>query len=224
MPAKTPWPLALAWLAWAGPALPAPLTCPDPTFTVTADDPVIATRACTAAGHAQSTLGTCGVTIDRPVAIEIRDTLSTDNCLGLYHCGEDRIEVLTPSALSHHVKDGPFAALDRAAYWASIIVHEIAHAAYDTVKCPFSACVGTAEYFAYTTQIASLPAAEQRSFERATAIEGKVSRDRFSAVVAMMAPGRFAGLAWAHLNQRPDRCAYLRFILDGRIFFDSEHP
>lgn len=40
----------------------------------------------------------------------------------------------------------------------------------------------------------------------------------------MMAPDRFAGLAWAHLNQRPDRCDYLRLIMDGRIYFDSEHP
>lgn len=224
MPARPLWLTALALLAWAGPALPAPLSCPDPTFTVTADDPAVATRACTAAGHAQSTLATCGFTIDRPVAIAIKDKLSTENCLGIYHCGEDRIEVLAPTALSHHVKDGPFAALDRAAYWASVIVHEIAHAAYDRVKCPFSACVGTAEYFAYTTQIASLPDPEQRIFERLTAVEGKVSRDRISGIVAMMAPDRFAGLAWAHLNQRPDRCDYLRLIMDGRIYFDSEHP
>lgn len=224
MPARPQWLTAFALLAWAGPAAPDTLTCPDPTFTVTADDPAVATRACTAASHAQSTLGACGFTIDRPVAIAIKDKLSTENCLGIYHCGEDLIETLTPSALSRHIEDGPFAALDRDTYWQSVIVHEIAHAAYDKVKCPFSACVGTAEYFAYTTQIAFLPEAEQRIFERVTAVEGEVSRDRFSGVVAMMAPDRFAGLAWAHLNQRPDRCDYLRLIMEGRIFFDSEHP
>lgn len=224
MPSVKPCHLAISALAWASPALPAALACPDPLFTVEAEDPAIAARGCKAAALAQETLGTCGFAIDRPISIAIRDTLSTEDCLGVYHCGEDRIEVLAPAAMSDRLGDGPFAVLDRRAYWASVIVHEIGHAAYDTVPCPFPACLGTAEYFAYTIQILSLPEAERDAFEHATGVAGKVSRDRFSGVLSMMAPDRFAGLAWAHLNQRPDACGYLQLIMDGRIFFDSEHP
>lgn len=200
------------------------LVCDNPLVTVDAPDATLAMRGCEAAALAHATLGACDIALRRPVAVAIRDELSVPNCLGVYHCGEDRIEVLTPAGLDAALGDGPFTSVDRRSFWESLIVHELSHAVYDRLACPFESCVGTAEYFAYATQIRALPETDRRIFQAAAGVEGKVSHGDLSGILAMMAPDRFAGLAWAHLSQRPDMCRYLRLILQGAIHFDSERP
>lgn len=210
---------ALGWHAGAE-----PLICSDGLVSVEAPTPALAERTCGAAELATTTLGACGIALGGPLRIDVREKLSEPDCLGLYHCGEAFIEVLTPAALDIALGDGPFTGVDRARFWDSVVVHEIAHAVYDKVPCPYASCLGTSEYFAYTAQIRALPAKDRQVFEAATGVEGKVSGARLSAMLATMAPDRFAGLAWAHLSQRPDTCDYLQLVARGTIFFDSERP
>lgn len=199
------------------------MTCPDPRFSVTGDDTFTA-RVCDVAQKAADSLSACNLPITRPVEIEITRDIQ-DNCVGLYHCGKDRIEILHPETLSTQIDESAlFSNLDTLEYFDSILFHELVHAAYDEVPCPFPSCTATSEYLAYALQIGALGDEARRRIDLGPVPEDPVSPQRFSAIMAFWAPDRFAVNAWAHLMQRPDPCAYVGRIVAGEILFDSETP
>ena len=79
-----------------------PLACRDPLFSVIGGDLATRERTCTAASKARKTLASCNVTLDRAIEITIVKEFDTDYaaCLGLYHCGEDKIEILSPADMA----------------------------------------------------------------------------------------------------------------------------
>ena len=199
------------------------LECPDNRFTV-AGAGLYADRVCRVAGQAAETLAACHLPITREVRIEITREME-ENCVGLYHCGKDRVEILHPEALEPLIADSAlFSTLATFEYFDSIVFHERGHAAYDDVPCPFDSCTATSEYLAYALQIRALGEALRSRIGLYAVPDEKVSRDRFSAVMVLWAPDRYAVNAWTHLMQRPDPCGYVRGIAAGDILFDTETP
>ena len=202
-----------------------PLACLDPLITVTGSDLATRELACSAAAEARKTLASCNAILDRAIEFEIVEAFDTDHaaCLGLYHCGEDKIEILSPADMAAaRDKEGAFELIADEAYWQSIIVHELTHAAYDTIKCPFTSCVATTEYAAYAMQVFSLPPDQQALFGTSVTLRSKPSFDSISMVMLFMAPDRFAKMAWLHFRGREDPCDYMRLIMEGQMFFDRE--
>ncbi|EPX81851.1 DUF6639 family protein [Salipiger mucosus] len=198
--------------------------CPGGLFRVSAPDAALSARICKVAEAAVPELAACGLPIARPVRISVVESFESD-CMGLYHCGEDLVEVLSPEGLARVRRpDSLFAPLTDATYFDSIVVHELAHAAYDAVPCPFDSCLAESEYLAYTSQIASLPEADRAAVEAGIPMDTRVTHDAVNDIMLMFAPDRFAQSAWAHLNQREDPCAYTRMVADGRIAFGASHP
>ena len=211
--------------ATAAQSQPARNTCPDPRITVPAEDSALADRICDSAAAALERLASCNVTLTRPIEIGLSETLG-EHCVGIYHCGEDRIELLAPDRLAEVSEgDGFFQDIPVDRYWDSLVVHELAHAAYDEVPCPFGICLATSEYVARAMQIYSLSPEDRAAFEAAAESDGaKVSWDAINAVMALLAPLQFAADAWAHFNQRPDPCGHMALIMQGSIIFDREMP
>ena len=199
------------------------VTCTDPRFTVS-NAGEYAARVCEAAQDAARELDACNLPISRPIDIALLPEFE-GNCVGLYHCGADRIEVLHPDQLESKVSDSAiFSALDTMEYFDSIVFHEMVHAAYDEVPCPYESCTATSEYLAYALQIRALDDATRARIGLADVPEERVSRQKFSAIMAFWVPDRFAIDAWSHLMQRPDPCAYVGSIAAGDILFDTETP
>lgn len=216
---------AVALLIAATPLFAGVQQCDDPLFQVSGADTNAVERTCKVAARARAKLATCGVTLNRPIEFQLRDRVegAYGDCLGLYHCGEDRIEILAPSAMSLAREDeSAFAAVSDSAYWESVIVHELTHAAYDAVTCPFSTCVATTEYASYAMQVWSLPDDEKVRFGEGITLRTKPTRDAISAVMLFMSPNHFALLSWLHFQSRPEPCAYMQHIMEGQIFFDRE--
>jgi hypothetical protein len=117
---------------------------------------------------------------------------------------------------------GAFTFLGRDDYYQSVIVHELAHVAFDDVPCPFEACMASNEYVAYAMQVMSLSPAAQGQFASNSGLNRHVSRDKLSAIILLMAPGRFAQKVWAHLSQQNDPCAFIGQIMEGTILLDRE--
>jgi hypothetical protein len=213
-------------IALAGPLGAAePMFCTDPIFRVEADTEELAMQTCDALARARTTLESCAVALETPLEIAVTERVDGEfgPCLGVYHCGEDRIEVLSPEAMSElRETDGAFGPIPDAAYWESVLVHELTHAAYDRVKCPFTSCVATTEYAAYAMQVHSLPPEQQARFGQTVPLKGDVDRSAISAMMYFMSPDRFAKYAWLHFKARPDPCGYMSQIMDGKIFFDRE--
>lgn len=186
-------------------------------------DPHHADLTCTAVARAVDVFAGCNVpALSRPVRIDLVSTLQ-DNCIGLYHCGKDHIEILTPPALAaQRSTTGPFAALDTATFFKSVVVHELTHAATDGFPCPFDTCTASVEYVAYAMQVMSLPETARRTFEADADMQKRVVVDELNVFILLMAPDVFARKVWAHLAQRPDPCFYIGQILDGKILLDRE--
>ena len=145
--------IAAVWLA-ATPTF-ARLQCSETDIAVLAD-PEAAPSICRMASSAIAELATCSISLDRPILIEIVDALPA-GCIGQYHCGEDRIEVLSPTEAHADLKaENPMSGIDPDAFYYSILVHELAHAALEELPCPFADCYATQEYVAYAMQMRSL--------------------------------------------------------------------
>ncbi|UWQ22008.1 DUF6639 family protein [Jannaschia sp. W003] len=183
-----------------------------------------APAVCSAAARAQRLMGRCGVPpVDRPIRIDVVDAMESD-CLGRYHCGEDRIELLAPDAMHDAVTpDGIFAPMTPSTLFESVVVHEFVHAAMEGHPCPFDACPATQEYAAYTLQILSMPAGDRERITKRVEdmFDAPIEDMELNPFVAMMAPDRFALKAWAHLLAREEGCAFVGAAVSGRATLDA---
>jgi hypothetical protein len=157
---------------------------------------------------------------------EVQITLSKDlgeGCLGLFHCGKNKIEILHPDQLAAMKQSSDlFAPLNTLTLFDSLVVHEMSHAAMAQVDCPFASCLGTHEYVAYAMQIWSLSPQDRTITDAITLANTPVTDTEISAIYALMAPERFAVKAYTHLMQRDDACGYLQEIAQGRVRFDFD--
>lgn len=199
-------------------------SCAKSNVTVDASDATLSEMTCKAAEHATLLFERCNVpSLSGSVHINIVDNLEL-GCVALYHCGEDWVEVLAPSSIAAiRDPDGAFGFLRMEEYFRSVIVHELAHAAFDSVACPFASCVTGNEYVAYNMQVMSMTPQAQSKFAEIAGLDRKISRDELSPANLFMAPNLFAQKAWTHLSQRDDSCEFIGQITDGTVLLDREH-
>lgn len=211
-------------ISMAIPAGAETVSCSRSNFTVDAHDAAIAEMTCEAAEHATMLLERCNLpSLSGPVHIEVVDELQP-GCVGLYHCGEDWVEVLAPNSIeAKRDPDGAFGFLSTDEYFRSVVVHELAHAAFDGVPCPFASCVTGNEYVAYNMQVMSLTPRSQTRFAEVAGLDRHISRDELSPAILFMAPDLFAQKAWTHLSQRDDPCGFIGQITDGTVLLDREY-
>lgn len=217
--------LSLAILLARVPGAGAALVCDGASVTVRAAEAAVAERVCRVVTRVAPKLAECGLPLTRVVTIDIVEGGLGDGCVGLYHCGDDLIEVLAPELLeAQREKSGLFGPIPADLFFDSVVVHELAHAAHDALPCPAGACLATSEYLAYNSQIMSLSAADQSAIMASIDMERTVNHDELNASILFFKPDAFAARAWAHLNQRDDRCDYLRHVAEGDFTFDRERP
>lgn len=221
-------PVLSALLACALPlaagAQTAPLVCPGGLVTAEAPARALQERICTASANALTFMAACNVTLTAPVTIAVTESVP-EGCAGVYHCGEGLIEVVTPERLPEvSTEASPFKTLPTDIYWDSVLLHELVHAAYDQLECPFGTCLASSEYLAYGLQVMSLPEELRAPFEPEEDMERRVSRDELNPMILLMAPEIFARKAWQHLSQREDPCAYAGQIMDHEVLLDYERP
>ncbi len=211
----------LMLLSW--PAQAEPVSCDGSDVTVYGARPQDAQLVCAAVARAKQTFESCNVPpITRPLRIDIVETLKA-NCFGQYHCGEDWIELLSPSAMkAKHLPGSIYADLPDDAFFQSILVHELTHAAIKDVPCPFDNCLIANEYLAYVMQIRSLSPEAQLLFLKGADLDSKISRDELNQMIYFMAPDIFARKSWLHFTQREDPCGFIGQIVEGTVLLDYE--
>lgn len=208
----------------ASAAQSATLNCAVPGLTVTADDLELAVTTCHMAERGITDLANCNVVVPLPLAITVTAELP-DQCLGIFDCHTGAVQVLVPDIMADRITQAsPLRALSPEALFGSVITHEMTHAAYAQVPCPFGDCLATAEYAAYAMQIWTLAPADRARVTSALIYDAPVPRADITAVLLLMAPERFTQKAWLHLSQRPDPCGYMGAVMQGDIHFDRERP
>lgn len=182
-----------------------------------------AQRVCAAVTLANQTFESCNIPpITRPLRIDLVETLKA-NCFGQYHCGEDWIELLSPDAMqAQRLPESVYADLPNDAFFQSVAVHELTHAAISEVPCPFEDCLVANEYLAYVMQIMSLPPKARLQFLKGADLDRKISRDELNPIIYFMAPDLFARKSWLHFTQREDPCGFVGQIVEGTVLLDYE--
>lgn len=206
-------------------ALPtaAEMACEGTVVTVDTTDSRVAEMVCASAVRAESLFEQCNVPkLEKPVQINVVDALMP-RCVAVYHCGEDMIEVLPPKLMDEkREEESAFSFLPIDAYFKSVIIHELTHAAFDDVPCPFNSCTVSNEYVAYTIQVESLTPEQKKEFAETAALDRRIFRDELNMLIYEMAPHLFAQKAWVHFTQRDDPCGFIGQISDGTVLLDYE--
>ncbi|MDT8326535.1 MAG: DUF6639 family protein [Roseovarius sp.] len=211
----------LMLLSWSAQA--EPVSCDSFDVRVNAERAQDAQLTCAAVARANQTFDSCNIPpITRPLRIDLVETLKA-NCFGQYHCGENWIELLSPSAMqAKHLPQSIYADLPNEAFFQSILVHEMTHAVTTDVPCPFDNCLVTHEYLAYVMQIMSLSPKARLQFLKGVDLDRKISRDELNSIIYFMAPDLFARKAWLHFTQRDDPCGFVGQIVEGTVLLDYE--
>ena len=141
--------IVLCLYALASTAIAEPRICAGGMVTVDAEPP-LASVMCETAEQASRDLAACNLPLKSPIQLTLSRDLEELFCVGMYHCGDRLIEVLPPDILETANRDtAMFYGMDAMAYFKSVIFHEMVHAAYDGVPCPFDdICRATTEYLA----------------------------------------------------------------------------
>jgi len=197
--------------------------CDAANVAVTYQQEEHAELACSAVQKATALFNDCGIpSLSNPIRVDVVEDLKK-GCLGLYHCGEGIVEVLSPFVLQDRGEpDGVFAHLSTDSYFQSLVVHELAHAATDGLPCPFEGCLAGVEYIAYAMQVMSLSQEDQLVFEENLEMDQLISSDELNPIILFMAPDLFAQKVWAHFSQRDDSCGFIGQLVSGDFFFDHE--
>ncbi|MBS0122874.1 DUF6639 family protein [Thetidibacter halocola] len=214
------WTIALC----VGTAQAAPLACGNGIVTVEATDAALAGAICTRSDETLARFAACDLGAPPPVTVSVVDSIPA-NCVGVFHCHESRIELLSPDALEARRDDlGLFDGLPPETLIGSILHHELSHALYDGTPCPYASCVASAEYFAYTQQLSALTESQRAPVAARVAPGVPVPKARINPFILFMDPDLFVATAWADFTTRPDPCTHWRAMLDGDVIFDRVHP
>lgn len=156
--------------------------CQTAGLVVEGETPATRDSICRIAAREIPKLAACNVAVPEGVTIKFEDTLP-EGCVGIFHCGKALISLLPPDLMAKHRQpDRAFADVPDEAFFDSVVVHELTHAAYDSVKCPFTDCMATAEYAAYAMQVRSLPTNAREAFGATSAFDERVARDELNAM------------------------------------------
>lgn len=203
---------------------PAPFDCTTSGARVHGVAPERAALVCDHVKTAAERFAACHLPAAPEVDIFVLDEMES-HCVGRFHCGENRIEVLSPEALELRRPKMPiFGHLPAERVFSSVILHEYAHALFDGTPCPYDSCIATSEYFSYTQQIAALTPAERAPIEARIDPGTRPPRELISTIMLLFSPDHFITASWAHFRTRPDACTYWQRMIDGAIVFDEYHP
>lgn len=206
---------------WGG-ADAAQTECASGRVTVSAQSEELAQRICDVSDAAAEQFATCNLEFPaEPISIFVLDELPL-NCFGVFHCGKNRIELLTPRVMAgKRAEDSIFTDLPPLVFFDSVVVHELAHAAFETMKCPEGNCTAAAEYVAFAMQFMSLPPELRSTVADPERARREVSRDELMPFIYFLKPDLFATRVWAHFQQQPDACGFIGQIVRGEVELDN---
>ena len=201
--------------------------CADVPVVVTAASPDDGDLVCSAAQQALQLLGRCGISLRRPLPVNILSDLRHPfdrPVLGFFDIALEMVLIRPRKVIVALVKDTPFGELPLRELYASIVVHEIIHGALhqNSVRHVMSYTAG--EYLAYALQIESLAPGVRDQFLQSVAKRLTMKNFVFSDVLLSLDPFLFAAHAYEHLKASQNPCSYLTALMEGEVAFISALP
>ena len=201
-------------------ALAETVVCSESLVSVTAPNASRAQSVCTTVMATLPKLAQCDLQLSHPLSITVLNDLPgvSDTCFGYYVCDGHRIFVRSPGGiaeitqLSRLYKDiAPEVVFD------SIVVHEVSHAAFEQTACEDALCLANHEYVAYVMQMWSFPLVVRQKIVEQFGQDEPVEPIRLNDLIAVIAPEKFAALAWQHFNQPGNGCDFVGALVTGNV-------
>jgi hypothetical protein len=196
--------------------------CPDATVDVTARSPDERQLACSAAEEAIQRLAVCGITLRRPLRVQIMSEVRhpfSGPIFGLFDTKQERVLVTQEANILPLVEGTPWAMLPQRDFYRSLIIHEVVHGVmHQNLKRPVSTHAAY-EYPAYALQIESLSASVRDVFLRSFDQRAIKADSIFSDSILLFDPYFFAARAYEHFKASADGCSRLAAILEGEVSF-----
>lgn len=195
-----------------------PLPCDNPLILVDSEYPVLHKRVCAAVSAVLPKLEACYLKQDRPIVFGFEDEISQSDivCLGLYHRGEDRIDLLTPEGFRQaHMQSEFCDSIPANEHFDSIVVHELTHALLDQSLWQSTAHRVDHEYIAYAMQIESMTEPGRDQFIANTGLNGPIEVGHFNEFTLDMSPSVFAAKSWLHFSSPGNGCEFAGQIVRG---------
>lgn len=214
---------ALSWPTDTG----AQERCAEVPVDVAAPSPRERALACSAAKHGLSLLSGCGISLRRPLHIEITKELRHPTglpALGFFDAKHEKAVVAQYENVSFLVQGTPYALLPQAELYRSLIIHEVVHAVMHQNLRRKALSHAAYEYPAYVLQIASFPPAVRDRFLQTVGGSTPHTDFLFSDSVLLMDPFVFAARAYHHFSTSAKGCAHLVALLEGEAPFILRHP
>jgi len=196
--------------------------CPGAPVDVTAASPEERGLACAAASNAIQLLGRCGISLRRPLNVQIISEVRhpfSGAIFGLFDTKQERVLVTQEANIPSLVKDTPYAKLPQRDFYRSLIVHEVVHGVmHQNLKRPATTHAAH-EYPAYALQIESLPSSVRDTFLRSFDQSALNGQFLFNDTVLFFDPFFFAARAYHHFKASADGCAHFTALLQGEVAF-----
>ncbi|SDI74626.1 DUF6639 family protein [Lutimaribacter saemankumensis] len=195
--------------------------------TVTAPDSALVERACAALATALPRLAQCHLPRPEPLSILVTDAILGDHpdCMGLFDCKANLIQVLPPSALEQIFRaDSPYLRISSTLLFESLIVHEVTHALVYQAMGPDSGPRAQNEFMAYAMQYDFLPDAAREKLLEGRANGGTVTLESINGLILAMAPDAFAARVWFYFSRPENGCDLFGKLIRREMVFDGVHP
>jgi Family of unknown function (DUF6639) len=197
--------------------------CPEASVDITAASPDERRIACLAASEAIQLLGRCGISLRRPLHLQIMSEVRhpfSGSIFGLLDTKHEKVLITHEANIPALVKDTPYATLPQREFYRSVIVHEVVHAVmHQNLKRPATTHAAY-EYPAYALQIESLAPQLRdtflQSFDQAAI---KANSTVFTDTILSFDPYFFAARAYHHFKGSANGCAHLAALLEGAVTF-----
>jgi len=196
------------------------ITCDGNTVSVTAPNSARAQSVCATVATALTKLNQCDLTLSQPLTITVLNDLPgvSDTCFGYYVCDENRISVRSPQGIAEVAwLSTLYQTIDPEIVFDSIVVHEVAHAAFEQTACEEALCLANHEYVAYVMQMWSFPSSVRHALVERFGQEEPVEPIRLNELIAVLAPEKFAALAWQHFNEPENGCDFVTDLVTGKV-------
>ncbi|MGI3185377.1 DUF6639 family protein [Nioella aestuarii] len=221
MSARTLCSLALAICVTSASVSADPLPCPDPRFVTDAPDMAQHTMICAISSENAARMESCGLTLARPLLIEIVETVEHPiaDCLAAFDCAHDRIRVTDPARYPERIPSAePYADLPPDILLGALLTHELAHATVEHSTPDHAIAPVDHEYIAAAMELDTLPPEwRQHLLDRAgidTPLAGLIN-----IWIYRLEPRRFSANAWLHFSDPAHGCDLVARITSGRFSF-----
>ena len=178
--------------------------------------------ACSAASDAIQRLGRCGISLRRPLHVQIMSEVRHPfggAVLGLFDAKQERVLVTQEANIPSQVKDTPYAKLPVREFYKSLIVHEVVHGVMHQNLKRSAASHAAYEYPAYALQVDSLAPDVRDEFLQNFDQKALRTDFMFNDSILFFDPFFFAARAYEHFKASRNPCSHLLALLEGEVAF-----